>query len=113
VSPLFFIFKRGGCFAVSDQPTLSAIAASLEVGKAEVPIAYHIGVRLGLWLAHLSNYTDLRFIFAQLISVRCRLSFVYHVNLTMLLLGTLDLFRLPQHGHLNLGECDDRRLVHE
>jgi hypothetical protein len=44
LSPLFFIFKRGGCFAVSDQPTLSAIAASLEVGKAEVPIAYHIGL---------------------------------------------------------------------
>ena len=56
VSLLFISGHRSGCFAVSDQPSLSQLQASLLGGggpiKLASPIAYHIGVRLGLWLAH-------------------------------------------------------------
>jgi len=51
---LFLIAKRGGCFAISDQPTIDEVqAASALQGVSAVPvlIAYHMGVRLGLWRA--------------------------------------------------------------
>ena len=53
VSPLFLAVNRSACFAVSDEPTISEILASA-VGALEgtievqVPIAYHMGVRLRL-----------------------------------------------------------------
>jgi hypothetical protein len=65
VSLLFIVVDRSGCFAVSDQPTISEILASAteaiqDVNKFQVPVSYHMGVRLRLCLPRLSDYTDMR-----------------------------------------------------
>jgi len=48
VAPLFLITKRNACFAISDELTFTVLPAASGV---LVPIAYHVGVRLGLWRA--------------------------------------------------------------
>lgn len=53
--PLLFIIEPTGCFAISDLPTLDLAPAANEgqvVGVVQIPLAYHLGVRLGLWLAY-------------------------------------------------------------
>ena len=66
---MFFIVSHGGCFAISDQPTLDAAAmAKLANGftATQTHFAYHIGVRLELWggclviLTFLFGLDDLR-----------------------------------------------------
>ncbi len=72
MSLLFILLKRTGCFAVSDQPTLGVVQKGSVV---RVPFTYHLGVRLELWRACLIILTYDLFIFAQMISVRCHVSF--------------------------------------
>ena len=63
--PLLFVIERTGCFAISDMPTFDIVSSANEaqgVGAVQVPLAYHLGVRLGLWLAHpiiLTQYMSL------------------------------------------------------
>ena len=69
VFSLFHEQERTGCFALSDQPNSNIIVTP---NGFEVPTPtsyYHMGVRPDFGLS-LSDYTDLRFPFAQLISVR-------------------------------------------
>ncbi|KAH8997835.1 hypothetical protein EDB86DRAFT_2913560 [Lactarius hatsudake] len=50
MSPLFFVTKRNACLAVSDEPDITVLVASVLQGNiVPIPIAYHVGVRLGLW----------------------------------------------------------------
>jgi hypothetical protein len=77
---LFLIVNRSGCFAVSDQPTISELLDSAidtldGTIKVQVPISYHVGVRLQLCLCACLT-ADTRDVFSQLISVRCPLSFI-------------------------------------
>ena len=54
MSYLFLISSRGGCFAISDQPTLDeATMARVMKGLTETQahFAYHVGVRLEFWRA--------------------------------------------------------------
>ena len=54
MSLLFIIAKHSGCFAISDQQTFGVAqgtSAVQGVSAVHVPIAYHMGVRLGLWRA--------------------------------------------------------------
>ncbi|KAH9061753.1 hypothetical protein EDB83DRAFT_2385767 [Lactarius deliciosus] len=46
LAPIFLVLERGGCFAISDEPSITAILASVlqGVGTAPVPIAYHMGM---------------------------------------------------------------------
>ncbi|KAH8983744.1 hypothetical protein EDB92DRAFT_1557223 [Lactarius akahatsu] len=46
LAPIFLILERGGCFAISDEPSITAILASVLQGAsaAPVPIAYHMGI---------------------------------------------------------------------
>ncbi|KAH8992604.1 hypothetical protein EDB86DRAFT_1484776 [Lactarius hatsudake] len=45
LSPLFFLTKRSGCFAISDEPNITALVTSVVQGnKIPVPIAYHVGM---------------------------------------------------------------------
>lgn len=72
MSLVFVLVKQGGCFAISDQLTSSVVlAASAVQGVTDVhlPIAYHLGVRLGFWGACMIVLTPVFFCFAQLISV--------------------------------------------
>lgn len=49
------MIERTGCFAISDLPTLDIVPSPDEVetvSAVQVPLAYHMGVRLGLWLVH-------------------------------------------------------------
>jgi hypothetical protein len=61
VVPLLFMIQRTGCFAISDLPTFD-LAAAVKEGQGiaiQIPLAYHMGVRLGLWFAYPINYTDI------------------------------------------------------
>lgn len=45
------MIERTGCFAISDLPTLDLAPTSNDghgVGVIQIPLAYHMGVRLGL-----------------------------------------------------------------
>ncbi|KAH9051792.1 hypothetical protein EDB87DRAFT_1836188 [Lactarius vividus] len=46
LAPIFLIAERGGCFAISDEPSITEMLASVlqGVGAAPVPIAYHMGI---------------------------------------------------------------------
>ncbi|KAH9029942.1 hypothetical protein EDB85DRAFT_2290658 [Lactarius pseudohatsudake] len=46
LAPIFLILERGGCFAISDEPSITAILASVLQGAsaAPVPIAHHMGI---------------------------------------------------------------------
>ncbi|KAH9008864.1 hypothetical protein EDB83DRAFT_481917 [Lactarius deliciosus] len=45
LSPLFFLTKRSGCFAISDEPNITVLVTSVVQGnKIPVPIAYHVGM---------------------------------------------------------------------
>ncbi|KAH8987614.1 hypothetical protein EDB92DRAFT_1875337 [Lactarius akahatsu] len=45
LSPLFFFTKRNACFAISDEPNITALVASVSHGNSvPTPIAYHLGV---------------------------------------------------------------------
>ncbi|KAI9452770.1 hypothetical protein BJY52DRAFT_1418560 [Lactarius psammicola] len=45
LAPLFFLTKRNGCFAISDEPTFAIVAsAGPGVISVHVPVAYHIGM---------------------------------------------------------------------
>jgi hypothetical protein len=60
------MIERTGCFAISDLPTFDIAPWPMThsgVGAVQVPIAYHLGVRLGLCLMRLSDYTDMRLFF--------------------------------------------------
>lgn len=49
------MIERTGCFAISDLPTFDlapAVNDGQGVGVVQVPLAYHMGVRIGLWLAY-------------------------------------------------------------
>ena len=64
MSFVFFIAKRSGCFAISDQPTLNeATLARLTHGHTVVQghFAYHIGVRLETWRIYLVILTYILF----------------------------------------------------
>ncbi|KAH8981679.1 hypothetical protein EDB86DRAFT_419289 [Lactarius hatsudake] len=45
LAPLFFFTKRNACFAMSDEPDITVLAAIVSQGKAvPAPIAYHMGM---------------------------------------------------------------------
>ncbi|KAH9054022.1 hypothetical protein EDB83DRAFT_2552797 [Lactarius deliciosus] len=45
LAPLFFFTERNACFAISDEPDITVLAASVLQGKSvQAPIAYHMGV---------------------------------------------------------------------
>ncbi|KAH9015457.1 hypothetical protein EDB85DRAFT_2280302 [Lactarius pseudohatsudake] len=45
LAPLFFFTKRNACFAISDEPDITVLAASVSQGKSvSAPVAYHMGV---------------------------------------------------------------------
>jgi hypothetical protein len=53
--PLLFVIERTGCFAISDLPTfdLASVANNGQgVGAIQIPLAYHMGVRPGLWVTY-------------------------------------------------------------
>jgi hypothetical protein len=50
------MIERTGCFAISDMPTIDIVPSANDphgVGVVQVPLAYHLGVRLGLCLTYL------------------------------------------------------------
>ncbi|KAH9077772.1 hypothetical protein EDB83DRAFT_1512644 [Lactarius deliciosus] len=45
LSPLFFFTKHNACFAISDEPNITALVASVSHGNSvPAPIAYHLGM---------------------------------------------------------------------
>ncbi|KAH9022316.1 hypothetical protein EDB85DRAFT_374953 [Lactarius pseudohatsudake] len=45
LAPLFILTKRNACFAISDKPNITALAASVLHGtRVPAPIAYHMGL---------------------------------------------------------------------
>ena len=100
VTLLFLTTNRSGCYAISDQPTIGEVLASATEGledvfQVQVPIFYHMGVRLWISLASLSDYTDTRYLFFSVDLCTMSLVVDFHLGRNELLLDTHDLFRFP------------------
>ena len=60
--PLLFMIERTGCFAISDLPTFDIEPSANNphgMGVVQVPLAYHLGVRLGLCLVYLWYWPEI------------------------------------------------------
>jgi hypothetical protein len=70
------MIERTGCFAISDLPTFDLAPTANGgqwAGAVQVPLAYHLGVRLGLWLAYPIILTHIYWLRWSLYDFPCRL----------------------------------------